>query len=98
MWFLVIALVISLPIVPALGQAAESTSPRPEFRSCDPGAELAKSAAPSFSVPLDLTHGLVVGRTEGAPFTASARAAAMLSVLPRTRRLLVGPLAGIVYT
>lgn len=98
MRILVAALIASIDVVPAYAQGAEMTSPRPEFRSCDPGAELARSAAPSFSVPLDLTHGLVIGRSHGAPFTASARAAAMLSVLPRTRRLLVGPVAGIVYT
>lgn len=94
---IVAALVASFGAGAALAQS-ETSSPRPEYRTCDPGAELAKSAAPSFSVPLDLTHGLVIGRSNGAPFTASARSAAMVSVLPRTRRLLVGPMAGIVYT
>jgi hypothetical protein len=89
---------VSAGAVPALAQGGETTSPRPDFASCDPGRELAQSAAPSFSVPLDLTDGLIVGRSHGAPFTASARAAAMLSVLPRTRRLLIGPMAGLVYT
>ena len=84
--------------VPALAQTRDSTSPRPDFGSCDPGLELSQSAAPSFSVPVDLTDGLIVGRSHGAPFTASARAAAMLSVLPGTRRLLIGPVAGLVYT
>jgi hypothetical protein len=91
-------LVVSVGAVPALAQGRETTSPRPDFRSCDPGLELAQSAAASFSVPLDLTDGLVVGRSHGAPFTASARTAAMLSVLPGTRRLLIGPIAGLVYT
>jgi hypothetical protein len=92
------ALMVSGGAVPLLAQARDSTSPRPDFSSCDPGHELAQSAAPSFSIPLDLTHGLVIGRSHGAPFTASARAAAMLSVLPNTRRLLIGPVAGLVYT
>jgi hypothetical protein len=92
------ALVLSAGAVPALAQARDSTSPRPDFGSCDPGLELAQSAAPSFSVPLDLTEGLVIGRSHGAPFTASARSAAMLSVLPGSRRLLIGPIGGLVYT
>lgn len=92
------ALVLSASAVPALAQLRDSTSPRPDFRSCDPGRELAQSAAPSFSIPLDLSDGLVIGRSHGAPFTASARVAAMLSVLPRTRRLLIGPMVGLVYT
>src|SRR5919107_1774114 len=77
-------------VVPVFAQGAELTSPRPDFRSCDPNIELARSGAPSFSVPLDLTHGLVLGRSHGAPFTGSARVGAMLSVLPRTRSLLIG--------
>jgi hypothetical protein len=92
------AVVLSASAVPALAQASDSTSPRPNFSSCDPSRELAQSAAPSFSVPLDLTDGLVIGRSDGAPFTASARAGAMLSVLPGTRRLLIGPIAGLAYT
>ena len=93
-----VSLLASAGAAPALAHAQEITSPRPDFRSCDPGLEIAQSAASSFSVPFDLTDGLVIGRSHGAPFTASARAAAMLSVLPRTRRLLVGPIAGLVYT
>jgi hypothetical protein len=91
---------LSMPggAVPVLAQGSELTSPRPEFRTCDPASEMALSGAPSFSIPLDLTHGLVIGRSRGAPFTTSARAAAMFSVLPGTRRLLVGPTGGLVYT
>jgi hypothetical protein len=91
-------LVLSAGPATAFAQGREITSPRPDFRSCDPGLELAQSAAASFSIPLDLTDGLVIGRSHGAPFTASARTAAMLSVLPRTRRLLIGPTVGLVYT
>lgn len=93
-----LTLVAAAGTVPVVAQGTEITSPRPDFRSCDPNIELAQSGAPSFSVPLDLTHGLVIGRSHGAPFTGSARTAAMLSVLPGTRRLLVGPMAGLVYT
>ena len=95
---LALTLVAAAAAVPVVAQGTEMTSPRPDFRSCDPNIELAQSGAPSFSVPLDITHGLVIGRSDGAPFTGSARTAAMLSVLPRTRSLLVGPMAGLVYT
>jgi hypothetical protein len=40
------ALVVSASAVPALAQGKDSTSPRPNFGSCDPGRELAQSAAP----------------------------------------------------
>jgi hypothetical protein len=97
MRLLATALVLSVGAIPVSAQTAPP-SPRPDFRSCDPNIELAQSGAPSFSVPFDLAQGLVVGRSHGAPYTASARLAAMLSVLPRTRRLLLGPVTGLVYT
>lgn len=99
-WMLLLVTSLGVPegVVPVLAQGPGMTSPKPQFRSCDPDPEASLGAAPSFSIPLDLTHGLVIGRSRGAPFTTSARTAAQFSLLPRTRRLLAGPVAGLVYT
>ncbi len=88
---------VTLTAVPglALGQV---TSPDPEYRACNPFAQLEQSANPVLAVPLEISHGLIAGRTSRTPYTWSIQAAGMVAPVSSTRRFKLGPTVGFNYS
>lgn len=76
---------------------AQQTSANPDWGSCERFSETEQSANPVFILPLEISQGLIAGRSSRTPYTFSVQMAGMYDPLPHTRRFKIGPTVALTY-